>query len=101
MMNNGRFPTGSDFSNGWPFAWYFSALYNHMGTPNWTGTDCGSFSTISDTPGEHAIVAPRSMHVGGVNVLLGDGSVRFVGDSVDLQAWRAMGTRAAEDTAEF
>ena len=94
MMENGRFPTNSDFSNGWPFAWYFSALYNHVGTPNWPGIDCGSFSAISNTPAEHAIVAARSMHSGGVNMLSGDGSVRFFQDGVDLTVWRAIGTRS-------
>jgi len=32
----------------------------------------------------------RSNHPGGVNTLLADGSVRFVGDSIELNAWRAM-----------
>ena len=36
----------------------------------------------------------RSRHSGGVNLLLGDGSVRFVGDSVTSTTWSALGTRA-------
>ena len=35
----------------------------------------------------------RSYHTGGVNAALGDGSVRFIRDSGDLQSYRAMGTR--------
>ncbi len=89
----GRLLPGSDFSDGWPFAWYFATLYNHVAPPNWQGRDCGMASAISDTPGEHAIVAPRSSHPGGVNSLLGDGSVRFIKDSVNLETWRALGTR--------
>jgi prepilin-type processing-associated H-X9-DG protein len=38
--------------------------------------------------------AARSRHPGGVNVLLGDGSVRFVTNSVDLNTWRALSTRS-------
>ena len=38
--------------------------------------------------------AARSHHPGGVNVLLADGSVRFVGETIDLASWRAMGTIA-------
>jgi prepilin-type N-terminal cleavage/methylation domain-containing protein/prepilin-type processing-associated H-X9-DG protein len=35
----------------------------------------------------------NSYHSGGVNVLLGDGSVRFVKDGVSQQTWWALGTR--------
>lgn len=90
----GRWLPGSDFANGWPFAAYSGTMYNHVATPNWKGTDCGNFSAISDTPGEHAIVSARSLHTGGVNSLLMDGSVRFVSDNIDLGLWRAVGTRA-------
>jgi prepilin-type N-terminal cleavage/methylation domain-containing protein/prepilin-type processing-associated H-X9-DG protein len=34
----------------------------------------------------------RSYHSGGVNMLLGDGSVRFIKDSVDVNTWRALST---------
>ncbi|MDY3560546.1 DUF1559 domain-containing protein [Gemmata sp. JC673] len=33
-----------------------------------------------------------SKHTGGVNVALGDGSVRFVSNSVDITTWRGLGT---------
>lgn len=39
-----------------------------------------------------AAVTSRSDHPGGVNVLLGDGSVRFIRSSIDGRAWRAIGT---------
>jgi prepilin-type processing-associated H-X9-DG protein len=35
---------------------------------------------------------PSSYHPGGVNVLLGDGSVKFVKNNIDRQVWRALGT---------
>ena len=38
-------------------------------------------------------ITASSEHPGGVNVLLADGSVRWVGDAIDLGIWRAMGTR--------
>jgi prepilin-type N-terminal cleavage/methylation domain-containing protein len=89
----GRWIQGSDFSNGWPWAAYSGSMYNHMATPNWSGQDCGNWSAISDTPGEHAIISARSFHVGGVHALMADGAVRFVGDNVDLGVWRGVGTR--------
>lgn len=44
----------------------------------------------------------RSNHPGGVNVALGDGSVRFVGDTVNLEAWRSLSTcSGGEVVGEF
>ncbi len=37
----------------------------------------------------------RSSHPGGVNCGLGDGSVRFVNNTIDLKTWRALATCAA------
>jgi prepilin-type N-terminal cleavage/methylation domain-containing protein/prepilin-type processing-associated H-X9-DG protein len=41
-----------------------------------------------------SFIGPSSSHPGGANVLLMDGSVRFVKSSVNLQTWNALGTRA-------
>jgi prepilin-type N-terminal cleavage/methylation domain-containing protein/prepilin-type processing-associated H-X9-DG protein len=41
-----------------------------------------------------AAVTARSYHPGGVNALLGDGSVRFIKSSIDGRTWRALGTVA-------
>lgn len=50
----------------------------------------------SPTPDMYAhgigFFAARSNHPGGVNVLMGDGSVRFVGETVKTDVWRALGT---------
>lgn len=95
----GRWVPGSDFSNGWPWSAYSGTMYNHMATPNWKGQDCGNWSAISDTPGEHAIMSARSRHTGGAHALLADGSVRFVSENVDRGVWKAAGTRAGGETA--
>lgn len=90
----GSWQAGSDYSNGWPFAAYSGTMYNHVAPPNWTGKDCGNWSAIADTPGEHAIISARSYHTGGVHAQLADGSVRFVSSNIDRGIWRALGTRA-------
>ena len=41
-----------------------------------------------------SFIGASSFHPGGVNVLLLDGSVRFIKSSVNLSAWNALGTRA-------
>jgi prepilin-type N-terminal cleavage/methylation domain-containing protein/prepilin-type processing-associated H-X9-DG protein len=44
-----------------------------------------------------AAITSRSYHPGGVNVLLGDGSVRFVKSSINGATWRALGTVAGTE----
>jgi hypothetical protein len=49
----------------------------------------------------YAAVTARSHHVGGVEVALGDGSVRFVTQTLDLQVWRALGSRSGGEVANL
>jgi prepilin-type processing-associated H-X9-DG protein len=71
----------------WINGHYADANYNHHLVPNDKRWDC---SNGSHNPGQ---AAARSYHSGGVNVLLGDGSVHFVRDSIDPATWRALATR--------
>jgi prepilin-type processing-associated H-X9-DG protein len=61
--------------------------YVHLQTPNRKQCFAGWHEN-----GEHMITA-SSYHPGGVNMLMGDGSVRFVGDNVDRKIWWALGSR--------
>jgi prepilin-type N-terminal cleavage/methylation domain-containing protein/prepilin-type processing-associated H-X9-DG protein len=63
--------------------------YHHSTQPN--GRSCGFFTV------NRATMPPSSRHPGGVNMLLGDGAVRFVKQTVDLETWRALGTRAGRE----
>jgi prepilin-type N-terminal cleavage/methylation domain-containing protein/prepilin-type processing-associated H-X9-DG protein len=65
-------------------------LFNTVALPNsaqWTycSNQTGSTSTFSEAD---------SYHSGGVNTLMGDGSVRFVKNTISRQTWWALGTRA-------
>ncbi|RMG34023.1 MAG: DUF1559 domain-containing protein [Planctomycetota bacterium] len=44
------------------------------------------------------VFAARSLHQGGLHIALTDGSVRFVGESLDLGVWRALGSRMGGET---
>jgi prepilin-type N-terminal cleavage/methylation domain-containing protein/prepilin-type processing-associated H-X9-DG protein len=44
-----------------------------------------------------AAITSRSYHPGGVNVLLGDGSVRFIKNTIAGATWRALGTVAGSE----
>lgn len=43
--------------------------------------------------------AARSNHPGGVNATFADGSVRFISDTIPLDIWRALSTRAGGEVA--
>ena len=45
-------------------------------------------------------IPPSSYHPGGVNTLIGDGSVRFVKDSTALNVWQALSTRNGGEVIE-
>ena len=45
--------------------------------------------------------AARSRHTNGVNVALGDGSVRFVPNSIDVATWQAIGTMNGGETLQL
>lgn len=49
----------------------------------------------------YAAVTSRSYHQGGVHVSLLDGSVRFITDSVELELWQAMSTRAGHEVIQI
>ena len=98
----GRWLSNSDFSNGWPFAAMSGTMYNHMAPPNWKGQDCGMLSAINDTPGEHAIISARSLHIGGAQAVMADGSVKFFSENIDTDVWRGVGSRdGGEVLGEF
>jgi prepilin-type N-terminal cleavage/methylation domain-containing protein/prepilin-type processing-associated H-X9-DG protein len=84
-------PTNLSFqglnNSGAPWAWVNNCetTYQHITTPN----------TMSCMfPANWRIMhGASSQHPGGVNVLLGDGSVKFVKDSVNIGTWQALGSR--------
>ena len=66
-------------------------LYNHVAPPNQIDL---RGDRVPRQHGQHGDAgAPSSHHPGGVNVLMGDASGRFVKNTVDLQTWRNLGTR--------
>lgn len=61
----------------------------------------GTSATCAGKP-TYAAVTSRSFHTGGVNSLLMDGSTRFFSENMDVNVWRALGTRAGgEIVGEF
>jgi prepilin-type N-terminal cleavage/methylation domain-containing protein/prepilin-type processing-associated H-X9-DG protein len=74
----------SDVGAPWIYGYHSTTGYYHVAGPN--------KRSCMFPPGRIATTA-NSEHPGGVNVLMGDGSVKFIKDTVNIQAWRSMGTR--------
>ncbi len=87
-------PTGFKSNNGAMWAWYAAghSSLNTAAPPNWSfpsaGGDCCPGGAHDWGMG---ILPPRSMHTGGVNAVLGDGSVRFITNSVDILTFQRLG----------
>ena len=45
----------------------------------------------------YAAITSRSFHTGTVNALLADGSTRSISDTIDVNIWRALGTRSGDE----
>jgi prepilin-type N-terminal cleavage/methylation domain-containing protein len=71
---------------------YMTTRYNHVLQPN-------TFSiTRGNSPNNNGgAVTASSRHHEGVNLALADGSVRFIQTGIDLQVWRALGSRNGEE----
>ena len=78
-------PHGRAWITGWTLA---ANLYMHVMPIN--DRNCHLYGGEDDGSN---IVTPSSSHNGGVNVLFGDGHVRFVDETIDMPAWWSIGTR--------
>jgi prepilin-type N-terminal cleavage/methylation domain-containing protein/prepilin-type processing-associated H-X9-DG protein len=73
----------------WWFGTYPGARYNHTMPPN------NKLCTNGDDNYRAEAYGPLSRHPGGVNVGFGDGSVKFIKQTIGPQTWWALGTRKA------
>jgi prepilin-type N-terminal cleavage/methylation domain-containing protein/prepilin-type processing-associated H-X9-DG protein len=97
---------GAGVPAGWHRFWRWADPGNAFGTsgqPNNKGIPSREATpwpttTVSQGNQAGANEEPFSFHRGGINVLFGDGSVRFVKDSISLAAWRGVLTIAGGET---
>jgi prepilin-type N-terminal cleavage/methylation domain-containing protein/prepilin-type processing-associated H-X9-DG protein len=105
MVSEVRVVPGNDFRG--VLHYPEGPLYHHNYTPNSLVPDnirntmcvndprapcVGSFTAWNN---RRMIMTARSAHSGGVNVVFGDGSVRFVNETIALNVWQAVGTPRA------
>jgi prepilin-type processing-associated H-X9-DG protein len=87
-------------------SWYGNNNFTTFNPPNTTSPDLVGYQGVSTVAAPSTTVATsspaglfaRSRHANGVNALMGDGSVRFVSNSINVLVWQAMGTRDGGET---
>ena len=109
MLDACRSLSGSGAGYAGTMGWRWSrseamhTTYNHVGPPNSQIGDC-ALSVLNGSPTgdaatvEGGMISARSLHSGGVNCLLADGSARFVANSINLGVWRSLATIAGHET---
>lgn len=79
-----------NYSNGgmnWANRGFNSSRYNHVMTPN-------TLSCVTGTQFNHGgAITASSHHPGGVNLVLCDGSTRFVREGISVTVWERLGNR--------
>jgi prepilin-type processing-associated H-X9-DG protein len=68
-------------------------MFNTVAPPNYNGWSACRMDCCVQAEHAHYVNA-MSNHPGGANVMLGDGSVRFIKSSIAIQTWWGLGTRA-------
>ena len=70
-------------------------MFNTIAPPNSAQYNWGDCRyTGGGYPNDATFANANSLHPGGVNVLMADGSCRFVKNSINMYTWWALGTRA-------
>ncbi len=88
------FPVDSNSGKTWLEGNMTWNRYNHRLTPN--RPSCKNGITW-----DGVVMTASSEHPGVVHVALGDGSVRAVSESIDLEAWRGVGSRNGRERFAF
>jgi prepilin-type N-terminal cleavage/methylation domain-containing protein/prepilin-type processing-associated H-X9-DG protein len=98
--------TGHDLRGRYNNTWQGNVLFSTLYPPNTSAPDvddyCQSIPTAPCTltvPTTGYIQSARSDHLGGINVLMADGSVHFVSNNVAPAAWQAAGSMAGQEAA--
>jgi prepilin-type N-terminal cleavage/methylation domain-containing protein/prepilin-type processing-associated H-X9-DG protein len=84
----GRPPSGGS----WLVGGVMATQFYTAAVPNPSITDCGNF--VDNGVG---VFSAGSLHSGGVNVSMADGSVRFIANGINVAVWRALGTRSGSE----
>jgi prepilin-type N-terminal cleavage/methylation domain-containing protein/prepilin-type processing-associated H-X9-DG protein len=83
----------SNVADFWHYNSFNNTTYNTVAPPNWTYPTSTSASSAAWLIGGNGIFPARSAHAGGVTAAMADGSVRFIGDTVNFTIYQQLGSR--------
>jgi prepilin-type processing-associated H-X9-DG protein len=87
--------TATPLTNKQGYSWVMGDMccttYNHVSLPN--SITCAGLGFVGGMRNMPMDVPASSGHAQGVNVVMADGSVHFVRNSITLDVWRALGSR--------
>ena len=94
--------TDTPLTSKWGFSWVMGenccTQYNHVAVPN--SNSCAGTGYSGTMTNMAMQVSANSHHTGGVHTMMGDGAVNFVSNNIDLNLWRALGTRASSEVID-
>ena len=98
-VGNSTTPRGANWQVTMPYYANYG-MYNHVSSPN--SRQCSNIAVPATPNGVlgldvYGTSPPTSLHQGGVNVCMCDGSVKFVRETINLFTWWALGTRASNE----
>jgi prepilin-type N-terminal cleavage/methylation domain-containing protein/prepilin-type processing-associated H-X9-DG protein len=82
-------PNFSDGGKNWSNKGYNTARYNHVMTPNTRSCMTNPGTQFNDG----GAITASSYHPGGVNLVLCDGSTRFIRERISVIVWERLGSR--------
>lgn len=89
--------TALPLTSKWGYSWVMGenccTQYNHVDVPN--ARSCAGTGFPGTMTNMAMQVSASSRHTGGVHVMMGDGAVNFASSNIDLNVWRALGTRSS------
>lgn len=76
----------------WNVGVHEQGAFNTLLPPNSKYQNCTAHG-VGSAPDGPAMLGARSVHAGGVHVLMGDGTVRFVNQTISYAMWQNLGAR--------
>ena len=80
----------------WLHGSFAFTLFNVVALPN-SNNDTWTYCSPTGSGSASQYSEADSFHPGGINTLMGDGSVRFIKNTINIRTWWALGTKAGSE----